>query len=180
MRDANRLIGVDRLSVGQQAALRREAGKCLRDADAQALQAFYTALPRGVPTWDHEQYYAVMCMLCLWKSEDRVNPRPFAECLGIMRKTDSADGRFRALLDTPWQYDEGYLISKLTRFARQIRSYELRLYPDFERLLDDLLKWNAPKRSVQRRWMEQYIGIREEPSEANEQESTSINSDKEE
>jgi len=154
-----RLSNVSRLSVGQQAALKREAGHCLREADTQALQAFFSALPPGVPAYDQERYFAVLCFVCLWKEESRFNPKPLAECLRILKKdgSNSADGRFRALLDTPWQNDEGYLLAKLSRLVRQIRNANIPLYPDFEQLLDDLLHWNAESRYVQRRWMEQYV-----------------------
>lgn len=154
----NKLKGIEKLSIGQLAALRREAGKRLSEADASALQAFYTAMPYGTPDYSQERMYAVMCIMCLWKPEERKTPMPFAKCLGNIRQTDSADGRLCALLDTDYQDDDGFLIGKLARLAKQIHASEKRLYPDFEMLYDDLLYWNSSYRGVQRKWMAQYVG----------------------
>ena len=161
MSDEARLSNVSSLSIGQQAALRREAGHCLREADAQALQAFFSAIPPGVPPYEQERYFAAVCFVCLWKEESRHHQRPLAECLCILKKDagSSADGRFRTLLDTPWRNDDGYLLTKLSRLVRQVRHADVPLYPDFEQLLDDLLHWNAESRYVQRRWMEQYVNL---------------------
>lgn len=169
MSDEARLSNVSSLTTGQQAALRRETGHCLREADAQALQAFFSAIPPGVPFYEQERYFAVVCFVCLWKEESRHQPRPLAECLCILKKEggNSADGRFRTLLDTPWQNDDGYLLTKLSRLVRQVRHADIPLYPDFEQLLDDLLHWNAESRYVQRRWMEQYVNLpRKDDSDA--------------
>ena len=98
-----------------------------------------------------------MCIMCLWKPEERKAPVPFAKCLKMIRQTDSADGRLRTLLDTDYHEDDGFLIGKLARLAKQIHSSEKRLFPDCEQLYSDLLKWNSSYRGVQRRWMEMYI-----------------------
>ena len=153
----NLLEGIQKLTTGQQAALRREAGKRMSEADAASLQAFYSAMPSDTPMYCQERLYAVMCIMCLWKQEERKAPVPFAKCLKMIRQTDSADGRLRTLLDTDYQEDDGFLIGKLARLAKQIHSSEKRLFPDCEQLYSDLLKWNSSYRGVQRRWMEMYI-----------------------
>lgn len=152
-----RLEGINKLTTGQQAALRREAGKRMSEADAASLQAFYSAMPPDTPPYGQERLYAVMCIMCLWKPEERKAPLPFAKCLKMMQHTESADGRLRALLDTDYQEDDGFLIGKLARLAKQIHSSQKQLYPDCEQLYSDLLKWNYSDRKVQRRWMETYI-----------------------
>ncbi len=160
MSDTKRLAGIDRLTSGQQAALKREAGKQLQDADAAALQAFFTALPTALPyevhSYEHERYFAVLCLMCLWKPENRSAPTHFAECLRKISDTESAGGRFRALIDTDYNPEDGFLISKLARLVRQVRSGKIAQYPDFEQLLGDLLHWNDHSRWVQREWMEIY------------------------
>lgn len=160
MEEKKRFSGVEKLSTGDRAALRRLAGCCLRQADAGALRAFYSALPAGTAPWEQERCFAVMCLMCLWKPEECRAAKPVPECLAVInrqRSTNGMDGRFRALLDTPWNDDEGYLAAKLARIVRQIRAAGLSLYPDFEQLFTDLMNWNNDANYVQRRWMEQYL-----------------------
>ena len=45
----NLLEGIQKLTTGQQAALRREAGKRMSEANAASLQAFYSAMPTQRP-----------------------------------------------------------------------------------------------------------------------------------
>lgn len=156
------LSGIKNLTAGQQAALKREAGKCLHNASTSALQAFYIALPKldESEIKKQQQIFVVMCLMCLWRQEDRdrTKAKPFPECLKVLRKNNkSMDTRVRGLLDTPWDYDDDYFILKLYRLTKQIRNSSKELYPDFEQLLDDLIKWNNRNRSVQRKWMEQYL-----------------------
>ena len=151
------LEGIQKLTTGQQAALRREAGKRMSEADATSLQAFYSAMPPDTPVYCQERMYAVMCIMCLWKPEERKNPQHFARCLKLINNSESSDGRLRTLLDTDYQEDDGFLIGKLARLAKQIHSSEKRLFPDCEQLYSDLLKCNSSYRGVQRRWMELYI-----------------------
>lgn len=165
MEEKERLIGLKDLSSGERAALKRCAGKCLREADAGALQAFFTVYEGRIPSFAQERYFAVACLACLWKEEERVAPRPLPYCLQIVnrnRDSEGMDHRFRALLDTAWNDEEGFLITKLTRLVKQVKAAGLGISPDFEQLLTDLLAWNHDSRYVQRRWMEQYLTYSEE------------------
>lgn len=156
--------GVKRLSTGQQASLKRSAGRTLREADAAALQAFFTAVPPQKP-YNREKAFAVVCGICLWKSEQRNNTKPFAECMHILRLqkgTDGCDGldaRFRNLIDTAWNDDDGYMAAKLTRMLKLLKSSEISC-PDPEGLYKDLCNWDHPERFVQRRWMEAYLSLK--------------------
>lgn len=157
MSEEKRLEGIGKLTIGQRACLKREAGKRLQEGDAGALQAFFSILPFGTPAYEHEIYYAVACIACIWKEEETKSQKPFAECLSQIGKTVTLNGRFRALLDTTYQPEDGFLITKLCRLAKQLHNSDVQSCPDFELLLDDLLKWNSPSRIVQRRWMEAYL-----------------------
>ena len=50
---------LDRLTNGERAALRREAGIMLQEADGTALTAFYRCLPASVDKWQEEKWLAV-------------------------------------------------------------------------------------------------------------------------
>lgn len=165
--------GVNDLTVGQQAALRRSAGRSLKEADAMALQAFFAALPPQ-RQWEQERAFTTACIMCLWKPEERVSAVPFAKCLGALRRLKAAEGtkgldsRFRSIIDTPWNDDDGYLATKLVRLAKMLKSSAVG-YPDPDTLYYDLKNLEHPDRFVQRRWMEQYL-VSDEIENYNDQE----------
>lgn len=146
------------LTPAQQTALKRHVGKRLSEANAEALQAFYLVVPREIAqTWREERLFAVLCMACLWTEEAHRDPKPLAICLRQVAQTESANHRFRAVLDTRWEED-GYLLAKFARLVRWVRSTSEWLYPDFDALFADLLYWNGDERRVQRKWAQQYFG----------------------
>jgi len=170
---ANIFEKINTLTVGQQASLRRSAGKLLDEVDAGALQAFFSSVVPQKP-YDQEKAFTVACIACLWKQEERVNALQFAKCLQRLRSskgdsTEGVDSRFRSLIDTPWNDDDGYLASKLVRLARMLKSADIG-YPDPEELFKDLKNWDHPDRFVQRKWMEQYLLGEQNNTENNEQE----------
>lgn len=161
--------GINELAIGQQAALRRAAGKSINEADASALQAFFSAVP-FMAQYDQEKAFTVACIICLWKPERRVSAKPFAVRLHSIR-SQGLDARFRNLIDTSWADGEGYLISKLFRTAKMLQSSEAG-YPEPESLFQDLKNWDHPDRFVQRRWMEQYLnGDKEKNDNTTEEEN---------
>lgn len=156
----NEIDWIERLlssSNGNRAALRRCVGKTLNQADAAALGIFYSTLPFGTPLWQQERYFAVICLSCLWKPEEALHPKPFEQCIHNCVDPARPDGifaRVRSILDTEWDDDDGYLLVKLARMAKLIKNCDRPLYPDFEKLLNDLINWNGNNRYVQRRWAE--------------------------
>ena len=155
--------GIKELTVGQQAALRRSAGKSLRDVGAMELQAFFTAIPQQ--KFDAEKAFTVSCIACLWKPEERVSAEPFAKCLRKLRASlgdsgNGVDSRFRNIIDTPWNDEDGFLAAKLVRLVKMLKQSG-KGYPDPETLFADLKNWNHPDRFVQRRWMEEYLAAEE-------------------
>jgi CRISPR type I-E-associated protein CasB/Cse2 len=134
------------MGTGERAALKRSAGQKLSDAGGGALAAFYKALPYGVGTWQEGRFFAVACLSCLWRAEDaKAGGKPFEVCLKQVRLQgyESFDTRVRALLDTDWDDDDGYLAGIL---------------PDFPRLLNDLAYWNEDSRRTRRKWAGAYFG----------------------
>ena len=170
----NYFEGVNALTTGQQAALRRCAARSVKEADAAALQAFFSALPPQ-KAWERERAFTTACIMCLWKPEERVSAEPFAKCLGRLRRLKGEDNwkgldsRFRGIIDTPWNDDDGYLAVKLVRLAKMLKNSGAG-YPDPESLYKDLKNWEHPDRFVQRRWMEQYLLSEENDNNENKQE----------
>ena len=145
---------LDSFGTGERAALRREAGVMLRQADGHAVTAFYSCLPSNVQTWQEERWFAVACLRCLWDAGDE-GGRPFelvvADLIRSGELSDSTKHRVELLLDTEWDED-GYMLTKLARLLKLVRQKSDRATLDFAALLDDLLGWNSDKQYVQRKW----------------------------
>ena len=63
--------------------------------------------------------------------------------------SESTAHRLESLLDLKWDID-GYMLTKLARLARLIKSKGLAV--DCADLLSDLIVWNSDSQSVQRKW----------------------------
>jgi len=110
----------------------------------------------------------VGCMNCMWKKEEvKSKGILFETCLKQVRDQgyESFDSRVRALLDTDWDDDDGYLGVKLTRIVKQMK--QKGIIPDFQHLIMDLISWNAENRWVQRKWARTYFGERQKPENKN-------------
>lgn len=168
---SNLFEGIEKLSNGQQAALKRMAGRPLREADAAAARAFFTAVP-GFLKYETAKAFTVACAICLWKQEERIAPKPLAERLGILRTLKGEDGckgldrRFDNLIDSFWNDDDGYLSAKLIRLIRLMKNSGAG-YFEPNALYRDLINWDHPERFVQRRWMEAYLSLKTDRADDN-------------
>lgn len=138
------------LNPGEKARLRRSAGLNLVDA-RRALGAFFRALPPGVPEWEVEQYFLIATLYPLADGGGSGN-------LGsTLRRTQTAanrrglDRRMETLLDS----DLTQLPFRLRQAAHLARSSRERI--NWVCLLEDLLHWDSPYHTVQRRWAEAYF-----------------------
>ena len=159
---------LNRLTNGEYAALRRAAGS--DEFDAAAWRAFYKVDFQGEK--GANERFAALCMSCLWRRTDSVTVLPMEECLRnlYLDKGESGKsfaGRVDALLETRWSPD-GYFQGKLLNLVKIIRS-DGRFKPDFEKLADDLRKWNYDSRAVQRRWVNVIYQSRKDTDENKEE-----------
>lgn len=143
---------LDRLHKGDRAALRREAGIMLSQADGKSVRVFYQCLPGGVPAWQEDRWFAAACFHCLWEPEEK-NRQPLEKIFYQMGKDEQLSGslshRLESLLDQSWDED-GYLLAKLSRLMKLVKSRGTPV--DCGSLLGDLLCWNGEKQTVQRKW----------------------------
>ena len=139
---------LQKCTTGERATLRRNCGKLLKDADGQAVVVFYRCLPRDIPQWQENQWFAAGCFSCLWDADQKGDP---LEVIFSRLKddSDSMEHRLAALLDLKWDKD-GYLLAKLCRMIKMVKSKGETV--DCERLLQDLIYWNSDNQSVQRKW----------------------------
>ena len=93
------------LGTGERAALRREAGVMLQEADSAALTTFYRCLPPVVDSRLEGKWFAIACLRCLWDPGEE-NGRPFAQIVSDLIRRDelsaSTGHRVENLLDTPF------------------------------------------------------------------------------
>ena len=154
---------LQKCSTGERAALRRNCGRLLKDADGQAVTVFYRCLPREVPQWQEDRWFAAGCFSCLWDEDAKAEPLE-AVFSRMKEDSDSMEHRLAAMLDLQWDAD-GYLLAKLCRIIKMVKSKGAAV--DCESLLKDLIYWNSGSQSVQRKWartmyMKKSIDIEEE------------------
>lgn len=142
------------LGTGERAALRREVGVSIKEADSSALTAFYRCLPSAVDARQEGKWFAVACLRCLWDA-DAPEGAPLEQIISsLIRSGDLSDStahRVEILLDTKWDAD-GYMLTKLGRLVKLIRQKSDRKVIDFAGLLEDLIYWNSDTQTVQRKW----------------------------
>ena len=78
---------LNRLGNGERAALRREAGTMIQDADGSALTVFYRCLPASVDKWQEEKWFAVACLRCLWDAGNQEGT-PLEQVISALMKSD--------------------------------------------------------------------------------------------
>ena len=142
------------LGNGERAALRRETGVRLQEADSAALAAFYRCLPSTVSRYDEDKWFAIACFRCLWDAGTD-DGEPFEKIVAkLIRQgelSDSTRHRVETLLDTQWDAD-GYMLTKLSRLIKLVKQKSVNANVQFSELLRDLIYWNSDSQYVQRKW----------------------------
>lgn len=121
--------------------LKRNLGKTLAEADAQAVAAFYSCLPDEVKAMQN-RWFAAACIHCLWAPDitDRVSvPQAILRERKLSNLSDSYMRKVCALMDTPWEND-GYLLSKYCGVIKTLKSKGHAI--NGEEVLKDLIEWN--------------------------------------
>ena len=91
-------MDLQRCTTGERAALRRNCGKLLKDADGQAVLLFYRYVPRSIPAWQEDYWFAAACFSCLWEAD--ISSVPMQQALAQLKQTsDSMEHRLAGLLD---------------------------------------------------------------------------------
>ncbi len=112
-------------------------------------------LPPDLPDPALDTYLLVAALLAL---DPPGAPPPNESFGGTLKRlrgklsagAESLDRRFGALLDA----DAEDLPYRLRQLSQQLASRNLA--PNYYRLLEDLLKWDLPSRSIQRKWARDY------------------------
>jgi len=141
------------LDTGEKAQLKRDAGKDL--TEARSLGLFYRLLPFGTTIEKENAYFLVATLY------------PIAEpaksgCLGDAlfrvrdldpKKNKGLNQRIKILLDS----DMSQLVFRLRQTIRFLKSQ--RVPVNWHELTEDILNWNSPYRSVQKKWARAYFKL---------------------
>ena len=140
------------LGKGEQARLKRSAGKALPEASGAAQLLFYRLLPEGIEKREEETYFLLATLYPL--AEASSTPASLGVALHHYRlnlsNPESLDRRVRRLLEA----DKARLPFLVRQTVRLLADREQRIH--WPTLLKDLLHWNSEKRFVQMRWARDY------------------------
>jgi CRISPR system Cascade subunit CasB len=143
------------LDPGDKAKLKRDAGRTL--AEARSIGLFYRLLPYGLSTAQEEIYFLAATLYPLAEGGGTGN---FGRALCRAQDPKNHKGldrRVAVLLDS----DTAQLPFRLRQAVKFCKSNHVRV--DWQRLLEDLLKWNRPNRFVQKEWARAYFALPEQP-----------------
>jgi CRISPR system Cascade subunit CasB len=141
---------LERLDAGGRARLKRNAGNSLAESRG-ALGLFYNLLPPGVPAYQEETYFLAATLYPLAESGGPGNLGASLRQARTKENKNGLDRRVEILLDA----DEAQLPFRLRQAIRFLHSS--RVGVDWPRLLEDLLRWNSPRRFVQEDWARKYF-----------------------
>lgn len=146
-----RLKGLD---PGDRARLKRNAGNSLEEA-RQATGLFFRLLPPTVNRY-HEPWYFLVATLYPLAEPGQTGNLGHALHLARQKRTQGGAGfdrRFEVLLDA----DDDQVSFRLRQIVRLLHSAEIPI--DWPQLLQDLIRWNHPKRFVQESWARSYYAV---------------------
>ena len=141
---------LDKLDAGDRARLKRCAGQTL--AEARQVGLFYSLLPAGVSEYHEQTYFLVATLYPLAEGNADGDLGISLHRARTDKNAKGLDRRVQFLLDA----DETQLPFRLRQAIHFLQSNRERV--NWLRLLDDLLRWNLPSRTVQRRWARSYFG----------------------
>ncbi len=147
-----------KLDTSERMALKAAAGMRMDEAPVRAVAAYYRARNAEEKTsrYKDEIRFACLCMNCGWDKDTA--KKSFQELLASLCKDPAvgktAKNRCLDMLDEPWRRD-GCLLKKISSLAAMIRKHNgPSVMPDFERLAEDLCRWNSDSKYIQRNWIE--------------------------
>lgn len=154
------VANLSKLDSGDRARLKRDAGKDM--VEARSLGLFFRLLPHDTPDRYEAAYFLAATLYplsepgyggCLGDSLRRLrDPDP--------KKSKALDRRFEILLDA----DAAQLVFRLRQVMRLLKTNHVQV--DWQVLTEDLLNWNSPYRSVQKKWARAYFKLSTAPQDA--------------
>jgi CRISPR type I-E-associated protein CasB/Cse2 len=141
---------LDRLEAGERARLKRNAGRSLAESH-YVLGLFFRLLPPNVPRFQEESFFLLATLFPL---ADGGAPGNLGTSLADLRDRANPQGldrRVEVLLDA----DRDQLRFRLRQAVRFLESKGGTA--NWPQLLQDILRWDHPKRYVQEQWARSYF-----------------------
>lgn len=155
------ISNLEALSGGEQAILRHSAGAPVGRTGGDALTIFYKVLPDGVAPDEEELWFiAAALRFCGRNSISGVsegNLGDFGWTLRKIRSGDSFDQRVGALLDCRYRKGDRVLADRLRQMVKLAEIEQVGI--DWPVFTMDLLRWEDPERSTQKKWARSYYGV---------------------
>jgi CRISPR system Cascade subunit CasB len=139
-----------KLDTGERARLKRCSGQTINEAREIAL--FYSILPNGVSQSRENIYFLIATLYAM--ADSTAVERDFGASLRQAQNPKNRKGldrRVQVLLDA----DENQLPFRLRQAVHYLKSQQVKI--NWQKLLEDLLRWSSESRSVQRRWARSYF-----------------------
>ena len=142
-----------RLDAGERARFKRNVGNSLAESH-NVTGIFFRILPRNVPRYQESWYFLVAT---LYPHADNAALENFGASVreARNRKPENSAGldrRMEALLDA----DEVQVSYRIGQAIRLLKSSEIPVTVNWQRLLSDLLWWTHPDHFVQEQWARAY------------------------
>jgi len=155
------LQSLAKLNTGERARLKRCAGRRLAEAP-EVLGLFYRVLPPGVGAASEDTYFLTATLFPFADGTAEGNLGDSLRRARDDRNRSGLDRRVERILDA----DESQLAFLLRQSVRYLGARQVAL--NWHALLDDLLGWSYPSRSVQKRWARAYFAqsVEATPKEA--------------
>jgi CRISPR system Cascade subunit CasB len=153
------------LDAGGKAKLKRDAGKTMDEA--QSLGLFYRLLPYGLSATQEEIYFLAATLYPLAEGGGKGNLGDSLRRARDPKNHKGLDRRIEILLDA----DASQLPFRLRQAVKFLKSR--RVPVNWQQLLEDLQKWNHPKRFVQKQWARDYFAL-PEPKQPSDEPTSSL------
>jgi CRISPR system Cascade subunit CasB len=147
------------LDAGNKAKLKRDAGKTI--AEAQSIGLFYRLLPYGLNAAQEETYFLTATLYPIAESGAAGNLGASLRRARDPKNHKGLDRRIEILLDA----DKTQLPFRLRQAIQFLKSK--RVSVNWQRLIEDLQKWNRPSRIAQKQWARAYFALPEAPTDEN-------------
>ena len=139
------------LDAGSKAKLKRDAGKTI--GESHSIGLFYSLLPYGLNAAQEESYFLMATLYPMAESGVVGNLGASLRHARDPKNNKGLDRRIEILLDA----DKTQLPFRLRQAIQFLKSR--RVSVNWQRLLEDLQKWNRPSRIVQKQWARDYFAL---------------------
>lgn len=148
---------IKKLSNIEKAHFKKCFGKSIEAATPKAWSIFAQCYQGNKNS--EKTYFIIATTKCFMSNQlNYFQKLSFVQCLKNLEQSELIEKYFMKLLGA--EIEEEYFLHTFTKLIRNIKQNNLNI--DFNQLLVDLLNWGNNERIIQRKWMQEYVGIIED------------------